>query len=48
MGSLRKESNIRPNRLFTADRQIIHSKVGALKAAKLNTVIERLIEIFRQ
>lgn len=47
-GTLNKSSNIRPNRLFTADRQIIQSKIGELKAAKLEMVIDKLVEILQQ
>ncbi|MGI0495275.1 type II toxin-antitoxin system PemK/MazF family toxin [Alkalinema pantanalense CENA528] len=47
-GSLPKSSNIRPNRLFTADRQIIQSKVGELRSEKLEAVIDRLISILKQ
>ncbi|MBW4540441.1 MAG: type II toxin-antitoxin system PemK/MazF family toxin [Myxacorys chilensis ATA2-1-KO14] len=48
LGSLRQSSNIRPNRLFTADQQIILSKVGRVKAEKLDEVIAKLIEILQQ
>jgi mRNA interferase MazF len=48
IGSLRKSSNIRPNRIFTADRQIIQSKVGELHAEKLEAVLDRLITILRR
>ncbi len=48
IGSLPKSSNIRPNRLFTADRQIIQSKVGELIPETLNAVIDRLITILRR
>ena len=48
IGSLNKSSNIRPNRLLTADRQIIQSKVGTLNGAKLEIVIDKLVEILRQ
>jgi mRNA interferase MazF len=47
-GSLRQSSNIRPNRLFTADRQIILSQVGQLKPEKLNEVIAKIIEILQK
>ncbi len=30
-GSLKQESNVRPNKIFTADRNIILYKVGRLK-----------------
>ena|SRR5579859_5507023 len=44
-GNLNQESNIRPNRLFTADSKIIRYKAGALKQAKIREVIERIIQI---
>jgi mRNA interferase MazF len=46
-GSLKQSSNIRPNRLFTADRQIILSTAGRLTVEKLAEVIEKTIEILR-
>jgi mRNA interferase MazF len=48
IGSLPKSSNIRPNKIFTADRQMIQSKVGELHPEKLEAVIDRLITIFRR
>lgn len=47
-GSLRRKSNIRPNRIFTADMNIILYRVGHLKADKPDEVIERVIEILKQ
>ncbi len=46
-GSLRQSSNIRPNRLFTADRQIILSTAGQLKTDKLAEAIAKVIELLR-
>lgn len=46
-GSLQKDSNIRPNRLFTADKKILLYKVGTLQTAKFSEVIQGLIQIFR-
>ena len=46
-GSLQQESNIRPNRVFTADRRILLYKVGSLIPEKLNQVVERLVELLR-
>jgi mRNA interferase MazF len=43
-GGLKQVSNIRPNRLFTADNQIILYQVGSLKKDKLVQVVDRLIE----
>lgn len=46
-GSLKQPSNIRPNRIFTADSHIILYKVGNLKIEKLSEVIEKVVEIIR-
>jgi mRNA interferase MazF len=46
-GSLNQPSNIRPNRLFTADRGIILYKVGSLSSEKLQTAINKIIEILQ-
>jgi mRNA interferase MazF len=47
-GTLRRRSNVRPNRIFTADRHIILYKVGHLKPEKINQIIENIISILRQ
>ncbi|NET01522.1 MAG: type II toxin-antitoxin system PemK/MazF family toxin [Sphaerospermopsis sp. SIO1G2] len=46
-GGLNQQSNIRPNRLFTADKQIILYKVGEIKAEKLTEVINKIFEIIQ-
>jgi mRNA interferase MazF len=46
-GSLKRRSNIRPNRLFTADTHIILYKIGHLKTDKLNEVINKIIQIIQ-
>jgi mRNA interferase MazF len=46
-GSLTQSSNIRPNRLFTADCQIILSTAGQLKANKLAEAITKVIELLQ-
>jgi mRNA interferase MazF len=46
-GELNKFSNIRPNRLFTADRHIVLYKVGHLKSEKVRFVFEALVEILK-
>ncbi len=46
-GSLRQSSNIRPNRLFTADQGIILYKVGRVKAEIISNTIEKVIKILR-
>jgi mRNA interferase MazF len=45
-GSLKQPSNVRPNRIFTADRTLVLYRIGNLKAAKLAEV-GRLIEILQ-
>ena len=47
-GGLNRNSNVRPNRLFTADGNIILYKVGQLKPEKLAEVIAKIIEILQQ
>ena len=44
-GRLAHDSNIRPNRLFTADSNIILYRAGILKPAKLQEVIAKIITI---
>lgn len=44
-GSLKQLSNIRPNRLFTAENNIILYRVGSLQDAKVKQVIARLVQI---
>lgn len=46
-GSLSVNSNIRPNRIFTADKNIILYKVGNVKESKKEEVIEKIIKIIR-
>ena len=46
-GELRQASNIRPNRLFTADVHIILYRIGSIKQEKMNQVINKVIEIIR-
>ena len=47
-GILRQTSNVRPNRIFTADRRIVLYRVGHLKSEKINEVIETIVDILRQ
>jgi len=44
-GSLKKESNVRPNRLFTADNKIVLYRAGHLKKDKVDEVIGLIIKI---
>ena len=46
-GSLRKPSNVRPNRLFTADGGIILYRAGQLAADKTAEVIDALVAILK-
>jgi len=46
-GSLKQPSNVRPNRIFTADRHIILYRAGSLKQNKLIEIVEKVIEIIR-
>jgi mRNA interferase MazF len=45
-GSLTQTSNIRPNKLFTADESLILYRAGLLKKNKLKLTIDKVIEIF--
>ncbi len=47
-GTLKKNSHVRPNRIFTADRHIILYQVGHLKPEKLTEIIEKIVSILRQ
>ncbi|HMP98996.1 MAG TPA: type II toxin-antitoxin system PemK/MazF family toxin [Cyclobacteriaceae bacterium] len=42
-GKLIKESNIRPNRLFTADKAIILYKIGAITTEKFKEVRNSIV-----
>lgn len=46
-GGLRQSSNVRPNRVFTADSNIVLYRIGGLKAEKLSEVTEGVIRILR-
>lgn len=47
-GGLSQTSQIRPNRLFTADAAIVVYRAGHVSDAKLSEVVDRLITILRQ
>ena len=47
-GNLNQPSNLRPNRIFTADNHIILYRVGQLKAAKLTEALDKIVEIIRK
>lgn len=44
-GGLPLQSNIRPNRLFTADSRIVLRSAGRISDEKLRTVINAIVEI---
>ncbi|HEX9990515.1 MAG TPA: type II toxin-antitoxin system PemK/MazF family toxin [Chloroflexia bacterium] len=46
-GTLQRPSNIRPNRLFTADSNIINYQVGNIGHVKLNEATDAIISILR-
>lgn len=46
-GSLNKPSNVRANRLFTAEKSIINRKIGEVKADFFEKVVDKLCEIIK-
>lgn len=46
-GTLKADSYIRPNRLFTADKRIIAYKTGTISAAKYQEVFDMLTNLFK-
>ncbi len=46
-GTLNITSNIRPNKLFTADKNIVLYKICSLKKDKLDVIINKVVDIFR-
>ena len=47
-GNLNQLSNVRPNRIFTADSHIVLYKIGELKAGKIAEIIEKVVEIIKK
>ena len=47
-GTLHKTSNIRPNKIFTAESSIILYKVGSLKEQKVKEVTDTIILILQK
>ena len=45
-GGLRRESYVRPTRLFTADSNLVLQRAGTLRLSSLQTVIAALIRLF--
>lgn len=46
-GGLKKPSNVRPNRLFTADSRLILYRAGTLSHEKMQDVMKIIFEIFQ-
>ena len=46
-GTLMQKSNVRPNRIFTADRHIVLYRIGHLRPDKSSEVIERIVDILQ-
>ena len=44
-GSLRQDSNVRPNRLFTADSNIVLYRAGVLSSRKVQEVVDKIVKI---
>ncbi len=44
-GGLQQASNIRPNRIFTADGHIVLYQIGSIKKGKLAEVVNKVVEI---
>jgi mRNA interferase MazF len=44
-GGLRRHSNLRPNRLFTADSKILVYRAGGLRPEKVRDVTTKIVEI---
>lgn len=47
-GGLKQPSNVRPNRIFTADTHIVLYSVGKLRKEKLTEIINKVVEIIRR
>ena len=43
--SKRRPALIRPNRIFTADANIVHYRAGAIRSDKLHEVIDKIVQI---
>jgi mRNA interferase MazF len=46
-GSLKQHSNIRPDKVFTADKNIILYKAGSVRNSKLQEVVARLVSVLQ-
>lgn len=45
VGGLHQDSNVRPNRLFTADSNIVLYAAGKLTAAKIQEVVAKIVQL---
>lgn len=45
LGGIDHDSNVRPNRLFTADSKLVSRSAGKLSKQKIEQVISKIIEI---
>ena len=45
-GKLNTASNVRPNKIFTADENIVLYSVGKLKPNKLDEVVSKVVDMF--
>jgi mRNA interferase MazF len=48
LGSLRQESNVRPARIFTADKRIIQYTAGHLNDEKMAAIVDQVVEIIQE
>jgi mRNA interferase MazF len=46
-GALRQPSNVRPTRIFTADSHIVAYKAGRLEPAKLEEILNAVVQVIR-
>ena len=46
-GLLKQDSNIRPNKIFTADNSTIEYKIGSLKQTKIKKIVEKVCSIIK-
>ncbi|HRJ31482.1 MAG TPA: type II toxin-antitoxin system PemK/MazF family toxin [Cyclobacteriaceae bacterium] len=47
-GGLKQQSNIRPNRIFTASKSIIRYRAGSVKPRKLSEVRNKIVSLLDQ
>lgn len=48
VGGLRQASNVRPNRLFTADSRLMLYSAGKVHTDTLSRIVDRVVEILRR